>query len=95
MPIYIYHCSRCDEDTEILHSMDELGVPRIHQRCGSPMERLVAPCSFCIPETNKDRALRTLNGEVPLPTTPEDRPRMEKAFAKGLNHTRPVIGRGF
>ena len=95
MPIYIYHCSKCNEDVELLHSMDELGVPRVHSECGSIMRRLLAPCSFCIPESNQDRVLRALNGEAPLPATPRDRPRIEKALAKGLDYSRPVVGRGF
>ena len=47
-------------------------------------------------ETGKDHVLQTLNGEngKGFPCTPRDRPRMERAMAKGLDQTRPVIGVG-
>lgn len=70
---------------------------RIHT-CGSPMQRLPtlsAPAQFSV--TGRAKVLQALNkeGEYDLPTQPGDRPRMEAAMAKGLDQSRPVIGRGF
>ena len=94
MPIYRYHCHACNQDVEVIHSMDDLGIPQIHS-CGNPMARKPSLFSFSFPEDNRARIMKALNGEVPLPATSQDRPRIEKALARGMDRNRPIIGKGF
>lgn len=93
MPVYEYRCLECGEDVEIVHPISELYAQRLHS-CGSVMVRLVSMFNFSFPVSNRSRVLKALNGEVALPTTPSDRPRLERALAKGLNREKPVIGIG-
>lgn len=93
MPIYVYKCLACNEEVEVVHSMRDLDLPYFHS-CGTIMARLPTTFSFSFPIGNRDHVLKALNGELPLPATRQDRPRIEKALAKGLNRKRPVIGKG-
>ncbi len=38
MPLYDYHCSRCDATVELLHGIDD-ETKRTHDDCGGPLER--------------------------------------------------------
>ena len=43
MPIYAYHCERCDREVELLLGLDEAGRATCPE-CGGPLERrLTAP----------------------------------------------------
>lgn len=59
------------------------------------MKRMVSTFSFCFAVSNRSKVLKALNQELPLPAQPQDRPRMEKALARGLDTQRPVTGKGF
>lgn len=60
--------------------------------CGGSMERLMSiPATVIMKVTGKDKILNTLNGE----RKGERSKRSQMALAKGLDQTRPVIGRGF
>lgn len=74
--------------------MDDLTIAQRCLKCGEVLRRLVTPFSFCFPVGNRDKVLKALNGEIPLPATPQDRPRLEKALARGLDREKTVIGRG-
>lgn len=97
MPIYSYRCPDCLEEEEVILPMAERNNRRLHS-CGATMERLMSlPAPAQYPLTGRDKVLSTLNkeGSYDLPTQPADRPRMEAAMARGLDQTRPVIGKGF
>ena len=83
----------CNEEVEVIHPMSGLDTPRKHP-CGAVMVRLFSTFNFTFPINNKGRVLNALNGETALPATDNDRPRLEKALAKGLHRDRPVIGKG-
>ncbi len=43
MPIYEYHCCKCEDDFEkLVFGKDEVVCPK----CGSHVERLMSACSF-------------------------------------------------
>lgn len=70
---------------------------RVHS-CGATMARLMsAPCLAVFRVSGKDIVLRTLNKEdgADFPGGDKHRPRYEQAMARGLDQTRPVIGKGF
>lgn len=98
MPLYEYRCPECGNEEEAIVSFSEATNRRLCSNCGKPtMRRLSLPQSAIIPLTGRDHTLQTLNGENGrgFPCVPRDRPRMEAAMAKGLDQTRPVIGKGF
>lgn len=45
MPIYEYHCDRCDEVFEVKQRISEDPL-REHPGCGGPVERLISATSF-------------------------------------------------
>jgi len=97
MPIYKFRCPDCLKEEEAILPMANRNDARIHS-CGAVMERLMSPpAPATFPETGRDKVLKTLNkeGGYALPTQPSDRPRMERAMAKGLDQTRLVVGKGF
>lgn len=50
MPIYTYHCSRCDESLEQIRKIDDRDTLTICRRCRNPVERKVdAPGSVWAP----------------------------------------------
>jgi putative FmdB family regulatory protein len=43
MPIYEYHCCKCEDDFErLVFGKEDVVCPK----CGSPVERLMSACSF-------------------------------------------------
>ncbi len=97
MPIYRYYCAECQVEEDVIVPMREMNTARNHT-CGSRMERLpTSPAPAQFPLTGRDKVLHTLNKEkgLDLPARPEDRPRMERAMARGLNVEKPTVGRGF
>lgn len=44
MPIYEYHCPKCDKSKEVNHSMAK--APRVKCVCGSAMKRVISLNSF-------------------------------------------------
>jgi putative FmdB family regulatory protein len=45
MPIYEYHCEKCNKTTEISHGMSEKRFPKC-PKCGKKMERIISRNSF-------------------------------------------------
>lgn len=45
MPIYEYHCEKCDKTTELTHGMSEKRSPKC-PKCGKKMERIISRNSF-------------------------------------------------
>jgi len=45
MPIYEYHCEKCDKTTELTHGMSEKKSPKC-PKCGKKMERIISRNSF-------------------------------------------------
>ena len=86
MPIYRYYCPKCETEVEVVHSMADLDLSHDHE-CGTDMERRVTLCSFRCPMSNQRRVMNALNGDegINLPANPQDRPRIEKAMAKGMD----------
>jgi len=98
MPIYEYRCPECGHEEEAIVRFSEATSMRLCSFCGKPTRRLISlPQPVKIPLTGREIVLQTLNGENGrgFPCVPRDRPRMEAAYAKGLDPTRPVIGKGF
>ena len=98
MPIYEYRCPECGNEEEAIVRFSESDATRLCSNCGKPTtRRLSIPRLAIIPLTGRDYTLQTLNGENGrgFPCVPRDRPRMEAAYAKGLDQARLVIGRGF
>lgn len=96
MPIYEFTCD-CGVEREAMLPFSE---SRNGQRCscGQIMRRKFSLANFAAPQTGRDRVLGTLNqeeGAQDFPGGDMHRDRYEKAMAKGLDQTRPVIGRGF
>lgn len=97
MPIYEFACDKCETEREVDCPMSESGQEVICS-CGIPMRRVYSAINFAVPQTGRDRVLGTLNqeeGAQDFPGGDMHRDRYEKAMAKGLDQTRPVIGRGF
>jgi len=97
MPIYRFRCPECIEEEEALIPMVNRNDPRLHS-CGAVMERLMTTSSVTIFKIcGRDKVLNTLNAEAQRPFvngTPVRSNRSTAALAKGLDQTRPVIGRG-
>jgi len=97
MPIYEYRCPKCGHEQEALLPWTQASLEQPCDNCGTITERRMSkPLPATSKETGKDHVLATLNqeGGRKLPANPRDMPRMEKAMAKGLDITRPVIGTG-
>jgi len=97
MPIYRFRCSSCLKEEEVILPMADRNNTRLHS-CGASMERLMSvPFVSVMRIYGRDEVLKTLNKEdgYDLPTRKSDRPRMERALAKGLDPPKRVIGRGF
>ena len=97
MPIYEYRCPGCGHEQEAILPWTQCALEQTCGECGSVTKRrLSLPQPAISLETGRDHVLSTLNGENGrgFPCQPKDRPRMEAAYAKGLDLTRPVIGRG-
>ena len=98
MPIYRFRCPQCLEEEEALVPMANRNDSRFHS-CGAVMQRLIsAPCLTIIKVYGRDSVLDTLNGEDRY-ARKDGRPvrsnRSQMALARGLDQTRPVIGKGF
>lgn len=96
MPLYHYHCE-CGEEKETLRPMAERNKLPLCA-CGQEMERVLeTPAPAIIPTTGRDKVLNTLNKEkgYNFPGGDKHRKRYEQAMAKGLDTSRPTIGRGF
>ena len=97
MPIYEYRCPKCGHEQEAILPWTQASLEQPCEHCGTVTERRVSkPLPAQTKESGRDHVLQTLNGEngKGFPCTPRDRPRMEAAYAKGLDQTRPVIGVG-
>lgn len=95
MPIYRYRCE-CGEEVEIIAPIAERDNPKPH--CGLRMTRLMtSPFPARFPETGKDRCLKVLNhvDGWDFNSYPEDRKKLERQYAQGLDPPKPVIGKGF
>lgn len=99
MPIYEYQCPECGCEQEAILPLSEATVMQFCSNCGKPTERRVSlPHSLKSPIGGRERVLRTLNreeGGYDFPGGDMHRARYEQAMAKGLDQTRPAIGRGF
>ena len=45
MPLYEYHCSKCEKDFEVWHKMEDDPIAE-HQGCGGPAVRKLTPSAF-------------------------------------------------
>ena len=97
MPIYEFKCDECGAVRELMLPMSEAGqMPTCE--CGKEMRRKFSVIPFTMLETGKDKIMGTLNqeeGARNFPGGDKHRSRYSKAMAKGINQTRPTIGRGF
>lgn len=97
MPAYEYRCPGCEHEQEAILPWTQCAALQICTECGGVTERRMSlPLPAQSKETGRDHVLARLNrkdGQT-FPCQPRDRPRMEKAYAKGLDQTRPVIGVG-
>ncbi len=97
MPRYEYRCPECGHEQEIILPWTQCATEQICTKCGAVTERRMSlPLPAAVKETGREHVLATLNREngQDLPCSPRDRPRIEAAYAKGLDQTRPVIGVG-
>ena len=99
MPIYEYQCPECSCEQEVILPFSEANVVQMCSQCGKPTERIMScPSSYSASVlTGRDKVLKTLNkeeGGYSLPGGGMHRARYERAFARGLDQTRPVIGKG-
>lgn len=98
MPIYEYRCPECGHEQEAVLSFSEATVVQMCAKCSKPTERKIScPQPAISPVTGREKVLKTLNkeGGYDFPGGDMHRPRYEQAMAKGLDQTRPIIGRGF
>lgn len=98
MPTYVYYCEKCDKEVEVSKPMKDVRLPEAHV-CGTAMQRRFGPFAIvAAPDSGRQKVLKTLNkeeGGYGFPGGDMHRPRYEQAMARGLDQTRPVIGRGF
>jgi len=97
MPRYEYRCPKCGHEQEAILPWTQAMLEQTCAQCDTITERLISrPMPAQTKETGRDHVLKTLNreGGRGLPASPRDMPRMEAAYAKGLDQTRPVIGIG-
>lgn len=95
MPLYEFKCN-CGAEREIILPFSESNKEQ-KCKCGQVMRRKLSLINFSIPQTGRGSVLATLNqeeGARDFPGGNMDRDRYEKAMAKGLDQTRPVIGVG-
>jgi len=98
MPIYEYRCPDCGSEEEARVRFSESDATRQCSSCGKPTSRIISlPRPAIIPLTGRDTVLQRLNGEngQGFPCVPRDRPRLEAAYAKGLDLPKIVVGKGF
>ena len=97
MPVYEYRCPGCGKGQELLLAWSKAKENQ-YCECGQVMQRLMSvPLPAIFVQTNRGKVLNTLNKEEKgfvLPGGDMHRARYSKALAKGLDRTRPVIGRG-
>lgn len=96
MPIYEFKCD-CGAGRELMLPFSE-SKKKLECECGRVMRRKFSLATFTIPRTGRERILGTLNqeeGAQDFPGGDMYRTRYEQAMSKGLDQTRPVIGRGF
>lgn len=98
MPRYEYRCPVCGHEQEAILPFSEMDVEQECERCGQVTERRISlPRRSTSKETGRDHVLATLNREngQDFPCVPRDRPRMEQAYAKGLDRRQPLLWKGF
>jgi hypothetical protein len=72
--------------------MGERGNPPPCPLCGENMERVYSSFTFTFaPSHGRTKILDTLNNERPGARSK----RSQEAVARGLNYTRPTVGRGY
>ena len=92
MPIYQYRCPQCQNETQAILSIQDRDNIRTCD-CGESMERLMSiPALVVMAVKGRDKILNTLNSENGKGVRSE---RSTLALARGLDQTRPVIGKGF
>ena len=98
MPIYEYRCPECGHEQDMSLPMSECSSQQICSGCGLGTRRRYSPVHISVPVPGRDKVLKTLNKEedgYKYPGGDMHRARYDQAMAKGLDQTRPVIGRGF
>ncbi len=61
MPIYVYRCSKCGEDEEIILPMSQNNIAHSHS-CGTRMQRIITvPKLVVMKRTGNEIALDSLN----------------------------------
>lgn len=93
MPIYAYRCDECQEEFEIIATMNESGQKRICS-CGNLLRRLFSPAGIIIPINGRQKVLNTLNHEgqgFGLPGNSQDKIRYENQMARSLDEKETAI----
>lgn len=99
MPIYEYECPGCGHEQEVRLPFSQASVVQMCASCGKPTEKMISlphPAIFQV--TGRDKVVKTLNkeqGGYSFPGGAKHSRRYSEAMAKGLDQTRPVIGKGF
>ena len=96
MPIYEFKCE-CGAERELYLPYSK-SDEKLKCECGQVMRRKFSLAHFTMKITGRDRVLGTLNREEGAQTYPGGEThgtRYDQAMAKGLDQTRPVIGKGF
>ena len=97
MPIYNFHCNRCEVGEEVILPLASRNDTRLHS-CGSEMVRVMSlPLPPIMKHTAKDMALDTINHPEGLPTNTNPYKRREavNAVLAGLEKNSPNIYKGF
>src|SRR5207237_9057405 len=45
MPIYEYHCAKCDQTIEVIQKMSDKPLKK-HEGCGGPLTKLISAAGF-------------------------------------------------
>jgi putative FmdB family regulatory protein len=87
MPLYEYHCSKCDKNFEVLQRFSDAPLT-VHEACGGAVERVLSAPAFQLKGSGWYATDYARSGKPPGDGTPEKKPDEAKpAEAKGEGKT--------
>ena len=95
MPVYNFHCKKCDVGEEVILPVANRNDSIVHKDCGEMMQRLMSlPLPAIFIQTARGMALDSINNGG-IPNNPKYKEKAERAVMQGFERNRPMLYSGF